>query len=230
MLGLPNEPLPGQLMRASDHAAMIRYVKSIAPRPGPGIRTAVGSGGQTRYPILRPASKQWPLGGAQTFPFQITWGPDPANPGQYLAKVNPDSTLMLSCKPNDNLAITGLGVSFPFIANDVIALYIVVSDYAAQSATIQSYGMGTTTFDPTLEAWGTGDNTYVFDDGATTPNQKQIGINILLGYSTPDSTGKPYFVQTQFTHMLLVNCVIDGYAAIYDFSPRERYGITAPAP
>lgn len=144
----------------------------------------------------------------------------------YQAMVNPDSTLMLSNKPNDNLAITGLGTWFNFIANDVVALYIIVATYAATSATIQSYGVGNTTFDPTLSAWQPSDNSYVFDDAGTPPSQ--IGINILLGYSTPDSLGKPYFVQAQFNHLLLENCTIDGFPAIYDFSHRERYGITAP--
>lgn len=164
------------------------------------------------------------------FPFQITPKPDPANPGQFLAQVNTDSTVMKSLKPDDNLTVTGLGTDFPFIANDVIALYIVVSQsptpYAAVSATIQSYGAGTTTFDPTLGPWNPIDNSFVFDDGGTPP--KQIGINILLGYSTPDLLGNPYFVQAQTTHMLLENCDINGKPAIYDFSHRERYGITAP--
>lgn len=124
------------------------------------------------------------------------------------------------------MTITGLDTWFDLIANDVIALYIVVSDYTAVSATIQSYGQGTTTFDPTLAAWDSGDNSYVFDDGGTP--SKQIGINILIAYSTPKGDGSPYLVQAQFDHLLLENCDIEGQPAIYDFSHRERYGITAP--
>lgn len=199
---------------------------------GPGIyRRGSGTGGFSL--AARGGGQQVPQSPStpNSFPFQITYRQTPFTPpavwdGTYQMMVNPDSTVMLSGKPNDNLSVTGLGVWRPFIANDVIALYIVVSGYAATTATIQSYGLGTTTFDPTLAAWAAGQNSYVFNDLGTPP--LQIGINILLGYSTPTMTGAPFFVQAQFDHVLLENSDIDGQPAIFDFSHRERYGITAP--
>jgi hypothetical protein len=72
MLALPNEPLPGQVVRASDTAGIIRYLKSTAPRTSPGSLSGLGAGGATRTLIVRPRSKQWPLGaGAGAWPFKV---------------------------------------------------------------------------------------------------------------------------------------------------------------
>jgi len=70
MLGLPNEPLPGQALKASDHAAMVRYVRQITPRSSPGGLVLAGSGGTTRRPIVQRQPYQWPLGSASPFPYQ----------------------------------------------------------------------------------------------------------------------------------------------------------------
>lgn len=195
-------------------------LESITLRPSATIQVTRSPGGTLADVIAGAAAA------ATTFPFKITWRVNPSNPSLFQAMVEADSTVMLSGQPNNNLAVTGLGTWFDFLSTDVIALYIVVASYVAISATIQSYGQGNTTFDPTLAAWNAGDNSYVFDDGGTPPSQ--IGINILLGYSTPDANGNPFLVQSQFTHVLLENCSIDGEPAIFDWSHRERYGITAP--
>jgi hypothetical protein len=72
MLGVPNEPLPGQIMRASDAAAQIRYAKQATLRSSPGHLIVTGSGAQTVRRIQKPTSKQWPLGsGAQAFTFEL---------------------------------------------------------------------------------------------------------------------------------------------------------------
>ncbi len=160
-----------------------------------------------------------------SFPFKITTRINPSNPSLYQAMVSSDSVLMLSAKPNDNLAITGLGIWFSLIATDVICLSITIADYVATVASIKSYGMGNTAFDPSLSAWDSSNNGFVWDDGMSPP--KQIGANILLGYSNPVA-GKPYFVQAQFNHILLENCAIDTLPAIFDFSHRNRFGILAP--
>jgi hypothetical protein len=72
MLGMPNEPLPGQRLVAADAAAMIRYHKSAVQRSAPGTYSVSGSGGSTRRPITRRPAYQWPMGGgASTFPYQL---------------------------------------------------------------------------------------------------------------------------------------------------------------
>jgi hypothetical protein len=60
MLGLPNEPLPGQPLRASDQAAFLRYVKNTTMRSAPGGLVTPGSGGLTQRRITRPKYYQWP--------------------------------------------------------------------------------------------------------------------------------------------------------------------------
>lgn len=197
---------------------------------GPGIfRRGSGTGGFSLAARgvnqAVPASPQ-----VSNIPFGISTRADPGDPtgNTFQAMVNLASDILQSLKPNDNLAVTGLGAWFPLIATDVIALWIPVSSYAPVSATIQSYGLGTTTFDPTLAAWSSGDNSYVFDDGMTPPSQ--IGINILLAYSTPDPTGKPFLIQCQLNHVLLELGFIEGEPALYDWSHRRRYGITYPGP
>jgi hypothetical protein len=193
---------------------------------GPGILRR-GSGDAGFSLASKPGSARAPAPpSSNSFPFKIRVRTNPSNPALLQRMVNPDSTVMLSGKPNDNLSVTGLGVWESFIANDVIALFIVVASGVAMSATIQSYGAGNTTFDPNLSAWDASDQSFVFDDGGTPP--LQIGINILIGYSTPDAHGKPFLVQAQSTHILLEQDVIMGRAALFDFSHRERYGITAP--
>lgn len=155
----------------------------------------------------------------------------------YMASVNPNSDLLISAKPDDFLAIDGsggsgvaLGVPIAFNpSDDIIALYIIVDNTTTPltpiHAGIQGKFAGTSNFDPTLPAWDSSDESFVFDDGASTP--QQIGINILLGYATTDIvTSLPFFIQCQTTHLLLENCNIDNRPAIYDFSHRRRYGIT----
>ena len=172
---------------------------------------------------------------AQPTPFAITLSPDPSTPGALLATVG-EGTVMLSGKPDNNLSVSGLGSAFSTNPGssgtaegtvlDIFALYIVVAGYVATSATIQSQFAETSNFDPTLAAWEPSDQSYVFDDGGTPPSQ--IGINVLLGYTIADATGNPFLIQCQTTHVLLENSFIDSEPAIFDFSHRERYGITAP--
>jgi hypothetical protein len=212
----------GAMPTWEDFNALVDIVSRQKLKQGVGYLISEKPGGTTLNINVPPTPSVNPT------PFQVTTRPDPNNPGQFQAMVNLQSDLLISSQPNKNLTVTGLNTWFPFIANDLISLYIVISKYVVQSATIQSYGMGTTTFDPTLAAWSSGDNSYVFNDGATPPFQ--IGANIMLAYSTPDALGNPYLVQAQFDHILLENCSIDGYPAIYDFSHRRRYGITAPTP
>lgn len=205
-------------------AAVVDACKMI-PMAGANITEDMTPKGKVFNAILSGAN------GGFTFPFELKKRARPGDKTGMLfdVMVNPDSTVMKSLKPNDNLTCTGLGVWIPLIANDVIAAFMVIANYIPISATIQSYGLGTTTFDPTLAAWNSGDNSYVYDDGATPPAApKQIGANILIGYSTPDSKGKPFLIQAQRDHILMENSQLDGFPAVFDFSHRERYGITAP--
>lgn len=172
-------------------------------------------------------------GGVKPFPFQVLWRPNPDDPSgnTFQAMVNVESDLLQSLRPDDNLTITGLGSWFDFIPNDVIALYIVVDPssypYVATSATIQSYGQETTIFDPTKDAWSMDDDSYVFDDGGSPP--QQIGINFLIAYSTPDDAGKPFLVQACDTHLVLQMTAIDYVPALFPLpAPYRRYGITTP--
>lgn len=155
----------------------------------------------------------------------------------FFATVNTNSYILTSAQPASSLDIDGsggtgvaLGVPFPFDPyNDCISLYIIVDNSTTPltptNAGIQSWGAGTSNFDPTLPAWDPSDESFVFDDGASTP--QQIGINILLGYaSTDEDTGLPFFIQCQDENILLENCNIDNRPAVYDFSHRAPYGLT----
>lgn len=160
-------------------------------------------------------------------PFGISIRVNPSDPSLFQGMVNPQSDILLSPgQGSDWLACSGLGAWFNLIANDVVTIFIPISSFVPASATVQSYGQGTTTFDPTLPAWDSSDNGFVFDDGGTPPNQ--AGMNIMIGYTTPDAHGKPYLIQCQTNHMLIENSNIAGRPALYEFSHRRRYGITAP--
>lgn len=155
------------------------------------------------------------------FPFQVTIRRIDA--GTYQAKINYNSDLLLSLKPSDNLPISGLDTWFPLIANDVIWIYIVVSNQTAVSAKIQSYGQGDGGFNPTLAAWDD-DGGYVQDDGGSPPNQ--IAANVMLGWSTPDASGAPRFVQVASTHFVVKSMCIDGRPAQFvQPSPYGKYGV-----
>ena len=80
MLASPNEPLPGQIVRAADSAAIARYVRSTTSRSAPGQLTVVGSGGSTRRPVPRFPVKRWPLSNQALHIFSIidvSVGPTP---------------------------------------------------------------------------------------------------------------------------------------------------------
>lgn len=171
-----------------------------------------------------------PPGVISSVPFGVSWRINPNDPSgnTYQAMVNVDSDLLLSLKPTNNMTVTGLGSWFDFIPNDVITLWIPVTDGVPQSATIQSYGQGTTTFDPDANAWASGDNSYVINGGSGTA--EQTGINVMLAYSIPRTdNGKPYLIQCITTHLRLEWGAIDGLGAYFPFSaPSRRYGITGP--
>ena len=92
MLGLPNEPLPGQHLRASDHAALVRYVRSITPRPGPGRLVNTGSGGSTISGSKFHIPRTLPLAPVNTQPFFVTAVPvdgDTTGDSGYTATIRP---------------------------------------------------------------------------------------------------------------------------------------------
>jgi hypothetical protein len=84
MLGLVNEPLPGQPLRASDTAAVIRYLRNATPRSTPGSLIITGSGGSTRRPIRR-RPYAWPLTGPLAWPFKVY---DASSSDGYYLRVN----------------------------------------------------------------------------------------------------------------------------------------------
>lgn len=75
MLGVPNEPLPGQGITASDLAQHGRYMKSTMHRGSPGQLVSTGPGGTTQRAISRPSFKQWPTNAgpaaSPTWPFKV---------------------------------------------------------------------------------------------------------------------------------------------------------------
>jgi hypothetical protein len=71
MLGLPNEPQPGQPIIAADIYRAVRYVKNTTPRQASGILRRGGSGGNTLRPITRLPVRQWPTGGVASWTFKL---------------------------------------------------------------------------------------------------------------------------------------------------------------
>ena len=64
---LPNEPVAGQPIPASWGAMIVRYLRSITPRPSPDILPSVGAGGTTFKSLAKPGI----AGGSNLFPFQL---------------------------------------------------------------------------------------------------------------------------------------------------------------
>lgn len=153
-------------------------------------------------------------------PFFVTKRANPDSPGQFQAMVS-SGDLLKSLQPSDNLTITGLNSWFPLIANDVIWIYIVIDSYAAQSATIQSYGLGNNGFDPTTEAWDN-EGGFVQDDAGTPPSQ--IAANCMIAESVPDAKGNPSITQKLFSNLIMTNCFLVFEPAIFPLpSPYGRY-------
>ena len=69
---------------------------------------------------------------------------------------------------------------------------------------------------------------YGFAAWVPTLIAQQAGINIMLGYSTPDLHGKPYFIQARKDHIRLEERCIGDRVGFYDYAPMRRYGITDP--
>lgn len=61
MLIVPNPPLTGQGILASDQAAIIRSLKNVTPRSSPGSLVITGSGGHTRRALGSGPVRRWPL-------------------------------------------------------------------------------------------------------------------------------------------------------------------------
>jgi hypothetical protein len=193
---------------------------------GPNIRIRqYGLGGYS----ISGASQTGGSGAGQQTPWQVTVRADPANPGQFQAMVNVNSDLLNSLAPDDYATVTGLGTWFPLIANDVIWLELAIGGLFATSATIKSYGMGNSEFDPAItNPWST--NSFVQNDGGSPPDgPNQTFAIFLVAYATPDSNGNPYLVQACSTHLVMENRNINSLAAVFPGpSPYRRYGITAP--
>lgn len=239
-LALPWEPKPGQSIRASDVTSLIRAVRANTPRTAAGMITQAGSNGTTQKPIRRPFFRP-PLLGTTQFPWQVSMRPRPGDSTGTLfdAMVNTNSDILYDFRSSNTygdgwIPCNGLGTWFPFIATDVIAVFIPLTSGSivpgTTVATIQSYGnpASTTTFDPKAAAWAAAYNSFVYSTDNTSSTSPQAGINIMLAYSTPDLSGNPYLVQAQFDHLFIEAMCIDGRPALYDRSHRRRYGITAP--
>lgn len=146
-----------------------------------------------------------------TSPFVVSTRPKAGAPGLYEMMVG-QGYLLKSLKPSDILTIPNLKTWLPFIANDVIWIYLTIAAGVVTAATIQSYGNGNAGFNPTLNVW---DNTggYVQDDGTTPPSgPNQIALNILIATGSTDAV--PIVNQKVNTNLLLVNDCISGKAAI----------------
>jgi len=195
---------------------------------GPGIYIRRGGRGAGYTISAKVSGSGGVFGASAPGPFGVSYWPNPDDPSgnTFLAQVNEDSDILKSSASNDWLSCTGLGSPFPLISNDVIWVSISFGfSYNAISAKIKSYGLGDSDFDPSIiTPWTT--NSFVKNNGADVPIQTEA--NILIGYSTPDTNGKPYFIQAQRDHLLLENIDIGGLPAVYDCSHRRRYGITAP--
>lgn len=151
-----------------------------------------------------------------TTPFFVTKKSLPN--GRYTGNVNINSDLLTSTNPKQFLSITGLGVDFPLIANDIIWLKVTTKSLNATispvSAEINSYGKGNSDYTPGQEIQSN--------------SLGQTAAYLLIAYTTPDKNGKPFLIQSCFSHLRLDLICFGGVPALYfTCSPVRRYGVTS---
>lgn len=146
-------------------------------------------------------------------PFKVTIRPKES--GGFEAKVNINSSLMKSLRPDDRQVISGLDTWFNCIANDVIWLGIVFTPGTStiESASIDSYGQGDV-FVVSENAWS-GNNGYCESDGADPPSHQTS--RVMIAYTLAGSDGSPTLYQTCYTHLILRNVCIDLRGATFPF-------------
>lgn len=194
---------------------ILDYVDDNFPISGIDIFVSKGPGGRAINLVSRPGSASF----AQNYPFKLSVRQP--SPGTYEGMISLDSWLLKSLKPNDKIVITGLGVWFPLIANDVIWLGVLFDrDGEVTSASIDSYGQGDT-FVVSANAWAD-NHAYVEDDGEDRP--KHQASRMLVAYTQPGDAGQPVISQCCFNHLLLRAICVDNRPAQFPFpSPYRPY-------
>jgi hypothetical protein len=155
--------------------------------------------------------------GSANHPWKVSVRPKAGFPGEFEAMVNSSSDLLQSLQPNDNQTVTGLGTWFELIADDVIWIEITIDAGEVTGASIDSYGQGDSTFDPTADAYTS--DAFVEDDGEASPSQ--IKARMLVAFTDSNIS----LTQVAFNHVVMRYFCLLGISTAFPFpSPYGRYG------
>jgi hypothetical protein len=179
---------------------IVKGLKSAFIQPGIGYTMTRTNGGTT----LNVKPGKGGSGGGETFnhPFKVFIRKNPDVPNQFQAGVYYYSDLMLSARPNDNLAITGLldasrstGWSDVYLY-DIIHIQLLLayneSNVSAITASIQSEGLSAS-----ATPWTTGSIIEENED------ERQTLARYPLASIVSDGNGGLEVRQCVFTHLLL---------------------------
>ena len=148
-------------------------------------------------------------GSSGPHPWMVTMQAKAGAPGEYEATVETESDLLKSVRDDDYQEVTGLGVYFPLITEDVIWLEITIdSTLATTSATVKSYGQGDDEYVPGEMPYTAGG--IVEDDGGSPP--KQTVARLPIAKTSPGPSGQPVLTQLAYNHAMMWTTVIQGIA------------------
>ncbi len=155
-----------------------------------------------------------------TFAWKIATRQKQGSPGQYECKIELESDLLKSLKPNDRQIVTGLDDWFTFFANDLIWLHLQIGEFGIIGSTIYSYGQGDEDLDPTAQAWTVGG--YVEADDNDDPLSTQNVLKVMLAFAYPNAAGAPILVQAADSHFVLKIEPVIGRPALVPVSSPYR--------
>jgi hypothetical protein len=205
-----------QQITAAKLNAIVDYIRKITVIPSSTIGVRQIAGGTELTALVGRG------GGSSSFnhPWKVSVRPKADAEGEFEAMVNSNSYLLQSLQPDDDQTVTDLGTWFDFIANDVIWIEITIDAGEITGASIDSYGQGDSTFDPTADAYTSG--AFVEDDGGSPLSQTKA--RMIIAYSVPDGDGNPTLTQVAFNHVVMRYFCLLGISTGFPMpSPYGRY-------
>lgn len=168
--------------------------------------------GHTRVPIHATFSSPTPTT-AEVGPFQLTYGPDPAHPGQYRVKVDLNGVFL----KNDatNMTITGLGEWRNLNPNDTLWMEGTITGLTIGDAALKSYGNGDNGLTAPNTYWVTGGLT---EGDSNSPRNQTLWRRINAEFIA-DAKGAPTLKTRQTTtNLAMFNVPLQGSGAVYPYA------------
>jgi hypothetical protein len=166
--------------------------------------------GHTRTPLHHTSSAPGGASVIQVGPFTITYGPNPATPGQYRVKVDLNGIFLNT--DGSAVTLTNAGVWFNLDGNDTLWLEGVVASYTCGSVAIKSYGNGDAGLTSPNAYWTMGGLTE--NDGNSPPNQ--TFFRKVLATFVASASGAPALATRQTTtNLQIINGFYVNESAIY---------------